>query len=152
MIPNTHLSGAMVPMSLQHTSKLINSIRQLTLLLFTTFDCLWEQNRGTNGLLSCLTYRHAKKKRVHLLYIINQNDRIPDVRQQRVHMIQNYGCDVNKAEGCCCPDDQCCWQEAEALLEPPHDLWTPPTGLSSLLTSFFLISIFLYLCYLNQWL
>lgn len=53
----------MVPMSLQHTSKLINSIRQLTLLLFTTFDCLWEQNRGTNGLLSCLTYRHAKKKK-----------------------------------------------------------------------------------------
>lgn len=130
-----------------HTSKLINSCR-----LLPSTAC-GNETEGPTGLLSWSTYRHAKERKstgCHLLCMRNQKEGIPDVRQQRVHVIQNYGCDVDEAEGCCCPDDQRCWQEAEALLEPPHDLWMPPTGRSSLLTPFSLVSIFLYLCYLNQ--
>lgn len=43
-------------------------------------------------------------------------------------MVQDHRCDVSEAEGCRRPDDQSCRQEAEALLEPPHDLWTTPTA------------------------
>ena len=47
-------------------------------------------------------------------------DSRPDVRHQRVHMLQHHRCDVSKDEGRRRPDDQRCRQEAQTLLEPPH--------------------------------
>lgn len=37
-------------------------------------------------------------------------------------MVQHHSRDVGEAEGGGCPDHQSCWQDAETLLEPPHDL------------------------------
>lgn len=46
----------------------------------------------------------------------------PDVRHQRIHMSQHHRCDIGEDEGRRGPDDQSGGQEAQTLLEPPHDL------------------------------
>lgn len=96
MMPNTHLSGAVVPVSLQHT--------HTADLQTKAFDG-WTRN---NDWIALHRGWCASVWR-------------PDVGHERVHVLEQHRRDVSEDEGCRCPDDQGDGQEAHALLEPPHD-------------------------------
>lgn len=102
MMPNTHLSGAVVPVSLQHT--------HTAGLQTKAFDG-WTRNNDWIALhqvgvwvCECAATTAA-----------------PDVGHERVHVLEQHRRDVSEDEGRRCPDDQGDGQEAHALLEPPHD-------------------------------